>query len=249
MIHGGKLALSAAGLITFILFYVMYNEYVLITFSKRGDAPGAGSPWRNGTRVDPCDVVVMVLTGSVFHETRLKDISNTYRKQACQTDPRYNVLFISDAANDSIPTLGAPCGNGYDHSMCCKVINGWKLAHKLYPHAKFYIQADDDSYFVMRNLLPYLSKFNPDEPLYTGHPLYITLSEADGGMVNTGREERWSNEDLVYAPGYFGVISRAGMNRIFEYKADQAYLPLCAAYFWPDVVVGIVLRTVGIFFH
>ncbi len=42
-------------------------------------------------------------------------------------------MFVSDVYDATIPTVGVPCGNGYDYSLCCKVINGWKMALELYP--------------------------------------------------------------------------------------------------------------------
>lgn len=266
------MAISRSKLIFVALFFLcgmvflFYNEFIVIEliFSNRPDsdedppcivnfrATPVGFPEREPTAfptVDPCDVVVMVLTGSTYHNTRLVDIQNTYMKHACQTDPRKNILFISDATNDTIPTMGVPCANGYDYSLCCKVINGWKKAFELYPKAKYYIQVDDDSYLVYKNLLRFLSRLNSEYPLYTGSPYYITLDESDGHLTNNGVTTRYTPRDLVYAAGWFGVITHAAMERVFQYQLDQIFIPICSRYFWPDIVVGLVLRSAGAPFY
>jgi len=257
-----KFVYVAISLVALVAFFT-YNEYIVVSFSSgvqirrqqvtlykykvdyEDDAPATKKDETGTFTIDPCDVVVMVLTGSVYHESRVKDIQQTYMKHACQTDSRKNVLFISDVADDDIPTVAVPCGNGYDHSMCCKVINGWRKAMELYPKAKYYIQVDDDSYLVMNNLMRFLATFNYKDNIYTGNTLYLTLSQ-DGKETNAGRMTPYTPEDIAYAVGWFGVISRPALVRIFENQLDKMFFPICDELFWPDLVVGVVFRAAGI---
>jgi len=189
--------------------------------------------------VDPCDVVIMLFTTKKYQSSRHHDIRNTWYKHLCQTDPDRNMVVMSDSDEiEPLKTYNSNCGNGYDYSMCCKVARGWKKAWELYPNKKWYVQADDDSYFHMKSFLKWLGLFDPSKLWHSGY-MQLQLYSETGMNVTEGTHWLW------YAVGWNTQITGASFKRLIESDINVLFVPICKTYFWPDVTVGLVLKHIG----
>lgn len=103
------------------------------------------------------------------------------------------------------------------------VEGGWELdkfknipmllhAYRAAPHLDWFIFMDADSYFMMDNLMDYLSTLNPNEPLYIGHPARygdVVFNHGGSGVVlsrkamevSFGKHPEWGTETEHHALG------------------------------------------------
>jgi len=59
----------------------------------------------------------------------------------------------------------SPGWNGDAH----KFLPGFKILNDRFPHAKWYVMIDDDTYLIMRNLAHLLKAYDPSKPYYIGN--------------------------------------------------------------------------------
>jgi len=209
----------------------------IVYVEKPVETGEAEAPWVP-IEVDPCDVVFMIFS-SKKNKDRHNYIHETWYKHLCPTDPNRNLVIASNA-NETNPltTFDAGCGDGYDLSMCCKVIRGWEKAHELYPGKKWYIQGDDDSYFHIKALMKYLGLHDHNKLLHAGY-LISQLYSAKG--IPDPDSTQW----LTYTVGWNTEISGASFDMVFERGMNLMFNTICKPFFYPDVTIGIILRAVG----
>jgi hypothetical protein len=112
-------------------------------------------------------ILVMVITGEAHHQDRVEAILDTWGRWL----PRERLLFISDAANDTLGTIRAPHTQGGHGPSQRKWFYGVLAAANASRNglpADWFVVADDDTFLLVPNLLEFLGRHDPSKPAYFG---------------------------------------------------------------------------------
>ncbi|KAI8805070.1 hypothetical protein BJ742DRAFT_821693 [Cladochytrium replicatum] len=88
-----------------------------------------------------------------------------------------------------------------------KNLPGFKLLHRTYPNASWYMMIDDDTYVLWNNLMRLLKDISPEEPVYMGTPAHFV--GCDGVRVK--------GDGPAFAHGGSGIlISRGALSQMIK---------------------------------
>jgi hypothetical protein len=177
--------------------------------------PGSGP-------VDVHRVMIIVITGAVHHQDRVETILDTWGRWV----PRERLLFISDADNATLGTIGTPnTAGGHGPSQ-----RKWFYAPMIAANASragglptdWFVVADDDTFLLVPNLLTFLGQHDPKKRAWFGQ----TCSQQCGGPCVCGGAG-WA----ASAPLFLRMA-----DDFEEYGVWPP--PCCAGMYWSDQVVS-----------
>ncbi|PXF42077.1 hypothetical protein BWQ96_08183 [Gracilariopsis chorda] len=208
------------------------------------------------------DVVIAVKTGHEVAAKRLKNLRERGWWRVGRHVP--NFLVVSDADDDGVGAIGLKkyamdimrdfSGTSAPSHWFEKT--GWRgdkdknlpavhLMRTMYPHKKWYLLLDDDTYIFLENFAKHVTtpNMNDGKPVYTGKVFYISKC---GGFERDGTWAKNRSEPKgVFAHGGSGIV----MNGL---AVDSMYsaIPQCIKDYsscWAgDMQVGLCLRRNGV---
>ncbi|KAJ8959084.1 hypothetical protein NQ318_022341 [Aromia moschata] len=192
-------------------------------------------------------VLCWVMTGPQNHEKKAKHVKATWGK-------RCNVLlFMSSAADEDLPAIALPVGEGRDN-LWGKTKEAFKYVYEnYYEEADWFMKADDDTYVILENLRYMLLPTSPDTPIYFGCKFkpytkqgymsggagYVLSKEALKRFVETGlteskhcRKDNKGAEDVEMGKCLEDLEVKAGdsrdpegRGRFFPFTPDHHLIP------------------------
>ncbi|KAL3831539.1 hypothetical protein ACJMK2_023280 [Sinanodonta woodiana] len=79
------------------------------------------------------------------------------------------LLFFSSFQNDSFPVIRLNVSEGRDH-LTAKTMQAFQYIYEHhFKDADWFMKADDDTYVIVENLRYFLSKHDPNQPIFFGH--------------------------------------------------------------------------------
>ncbi len=157
-------ALFMHGILAVMLFYKMF----IVSRQQRTDPSqkiSLAGAWPKA--YDVSRVLVVVLTGEVYHATRLRTLLDTWGRWV----PRHNLLIVSDKAEASLGAMEAPGTlGGYESSQAKWYYAVLMAGEKLRSNRvlEWVCVVDDDTFLFVPNLLRLLASLDNTKRAYYG---------------------------------------------------------------------------------
>jgi hypothetical protein len=130
---------------------------------------------------DQKKIIVAVITCRKYHSSRIArqklSWASPYERSR---QPTVEVVFFSDFADPSIPTVNTGCA-ATKFGLPCKTAFAMEYMYQEYPYADWYVRAMDDTFFILRNLVWHLSRKNAHSALVVGDFFYSPLVKMGTG--------------------------------------------------------------------
>ncbi|XP_030377536.1 glycoprotein-N-acetylgalactosamine 3-beta-galactosyltransferase 1-like isoform X2 [Scaptodrosophila lebanonensis] len=167
-------------------------------------------------------ILCWIMTNPTNHKKKARHVKRTWGK-------RCNILlFMSSAADDELPTVQLPVGEGRIN-LWHKVKEAFKYVYKHhYNDADWFLKADDDTYTVVENMRYMLYPYSPETPVHFGCKFKPFVKQ---GYMSGGA-------------GY--VLSREALRRFIVEAIPNPKLCLPGTVINEDIEIGRCLENVNV---
>ena len=147
-------------------------------------------------------VLVWVLTQPENHDTKAKQVKETWGKRADM------LLFMSDKNDASLPAIGLNTSRGREH-LSEKSMRAFQHVYDHhYEDADWFMKADDDTYVIVENLRRMLRDYDPSLPVYFGHHFNMYghngyMSGGSGYVLSKEALRRFGTRDVYTCPNVY----------------------------------------------
>uniref|UniRef100_A0A914CQL1 Fringe n=1 Tax=Acrobeloides nanus TaxID=290746 RepID=A0A914CQL1_9BILA len=185
--------------------------------------------------IHPGELTITVKTTRKFHNTRVKDILDTWFRLSPE-----NIFFISDTNDQALNQstnghlINSKCPSSHNsRALCCKMNH--ELDFFVQRDTKWSCHFDDDNYVNVDELIKTLRQFDPNEDWYLGRP-------STNGPIKIDDSE--AKSEFWFATGGAGLcLSRSVIHKLATYVKNHGFKHLGHRIQSPDdVTLGYLLE-------